>query len=373
MVNPQEAGLYHAITDLPGASRSHSPTPCPSYSSTTPSFVQDTPSEVATLQSLPAHPHIQALQHWMKKNTQSIAHYARCLDNRDRPSAFAMHPTGHFLFFESHDKTLADVFSERHQRHSSPSFDLSEEDVLTILAQLLLAIAHLNQHNVAHCAVHPRNILMDENSLMLANFSHAFSLRPQTLEEIRGAVERLQRTGSCGEDGSDVLRLSPEAATILLSPDLDSACLTGQIYSLFEKSDSYAAGRSIYEFFLGPSLGQGCCTDDEIPYLESLTPRCNKLLRKMIAFEPSKRFSAIEAATCSLVLIFGPRASQVSCVEDCHRWIFSECMEFYMQPVLRGSEMDSGTSDVRSRLHYVYLTIADPQRIWDACQFFSSI
>ncbi len=377
LINSQEARLYHAISDQPSTSSSPSPSPCPSHSSSaaSSSSLQEIPGEVATLRLLPPHPHIQSLQHYSRESTENLAQHARCLDSKDRPSAFAMHPTGDFLFFESHDKTLADIFSEHRQRHLPPGFGLSEEDVLIILAQLLLAIAHLSRHSIAHCAIRPENVFVEENTLILSNFSHAFSLKPHTLEAIRSAIARLQRCNSDRSNACDSLALSPEATNALLSPDLDNACLTGQIQSHFSECDSYAAGRCIYEFFLGPShafFGQAWYTEDEIPYLESLSLRCNKMLRRLIACESSERLSAIDAATCCLVLTFGPRGSRIACVEDCHRWIFSECMEFYMKPVLEGCGTDS-TADVRSRLHYVYLTVADPQKIWDACQFFSRL
>jgi len=112
--------------------------------------------------------------------------------------------------------------------------------------------------------------------------------------------------------------------------------------------------------------------DDQIPYLEGLSPRCNQLLRKLVACNPKDRLSALQGAVCSLVLLYGPKETEVTSLDDCHRWLFAETLELHLRPVLKGYE-NVDLADAKSKLRYIYLTVADPKHIWEACKLFHQV
>ena len=347
LLKGDESQQYHTLRDLPTSALPELP-----------------PNEVAILQQLSPHPNIARLVHYHRGGTENLVKHVRKLDKDDYSTAYVMLPLGEFLFLQYCEKTLADVIREQKLKHGQPPFGISEETLITILAQLLFGVSHLNRFHIAHMAILPENVYMCENGhgLVITNFSHALSLKPCTLGVFKSAMVNLQERSS--------LALSPEVSKSLQSPE---ACLMGSLEKLFSKNDCFAAGRIIYEFILGKShrfFDLECYTQEQIPYLECLSPRFNQLLRKLIACDPTERFSALEGAICCLVLNFGPRGTDMTCVEDCHRWIFSESMEFYMRPVLKDCSTP-GYSDPKSKLHYVYLTVADPKKIWDACKFFN--
>ena len=241
-----------------------------------------------------------------------------------------------------------------------------EEKFLHILAQILLAVAHLRKNCVAHCSINPKNIYVSDGAqkVVLGEFGHALSLRPSSLEVLQSSIRQLREHKSRS--------LSPEAETSLFAPDLEGApptIATGNLESAFDTSDSYAVGALFYDLFLGKlnTLSQ----NKPAPFIHSLSFKCNHLLQKLVATNPSDRFSALQGAVACFVLLFGPRASEMKNTNDCLRWLVSEGLEIYLNPVLRDSVLLGDSDSSRRRLHYTYLTTASPELIWSSCNFFN--
>ena len=350
MVNQEESKMYYYFKEHPDV------------------LLQESTNETTILQQVPPHPNIAGLVHRCKSSTEGYAKHVKKLDREDAKVAYTVAPTGEFLFLPYCEKSLAEYLAEQKQQQVAQlSSGITEEDILTILAQLLLGISHLKRHHVAHCAITPENVLIDEGRkvLMLTNFSYAVNLKPRSLDAVRSAVSRLKCNSS-----SRVL--APEVFRSVQCLNAESSYFQENLEKLLRGNDCYAAGRIIYEFLLSRSLG--FCelehyTQEDIPYLESLSPRCNQILKKLVACDPAERFSALEGAMCCMLLLFGPRATEMTSLDDCHQWMFSENMEFFMKPVLQRSSVDQ-SSEAGSKLHYIYLTIANPERIWDTCRFF---
>lgn len=328
--------------------------------------------EAAILKQLPPHPNIVELVHHFKGSTERFVKHAKQHNPDDPLTLYMMASTGDFLILQPSCRTiLSDAVKRLKQKLPKCCGAIpqdEEEEILMIIAQILLALAHLNRHHIAHCAVLAKNVLIDEEkgSVTLANFSHALHLNPHNLEAIRiAATQRLE--------DSDFCTFSPEVPRSL--SDLDTQAnymhLQENLDRIFGKSDLFAAGKMIYDLVLEqPSLKFS--NDDQIPYLEGLSPRCNQLLRKLVACNPKDRLSALQGAVCSLVLLYGPKESEVTSLDDCHRWLFSEALELHLRPVLKGYE-NVDFADAKSKLRYVYLTVADPKHIWEACKLFHQV
>ena len=333
--------------------------------------------EVTILKQLPPHPNIVELVHHFKGSTERFVKHAKQHNPDDPLTLYMLAPTADFLVLQPSCRTiLSDAVKRLKQKCPKQKCPVpcggvpqdEEEEILMIIAQILLALAHLNRHHIAHCAVLPKNVLIDEQkgSVILANFSHALHLNPHNLEAIRIAItQRLK--------GNDYCTFSPEVSQCLFDLDTqtDYTHLQENLDKIFGKSDLFAAGKMIYDLILEqPSIWFS--NDDQIPYLEGLSPRSNQLLRKLVACNPKDRVSALQGAVCSLFLLYGPKESEVNSLDDCHRWLFSETLELHLRPVLKDYD-NVDFSDARSKLRYVYLTVADPKHIWDACKLFHRV
>lgn len=320
--------------------------------------------EAAILKRLPPHPNIIELIYHFKGSTERFARHAKQHNPDDPLTMYMMAPTGDFLVLKPPCATnLATAVRNLKQKGEQCCGGIpeeEEEEIVMITAQILLALAHLNRHHTAHCAVLPENVLIDEEkgSVILSNLSHALNLNPCNLEAIKAAVAKTN---------NDFCTYSPEVLESLL--DLDTqTCTQENLDNIFNKSDSYSAGRMMYSLILNkPSLRFS--SDDHVPNIDALTPKTNQILRKLVAHNPKERFSALQGAVSCLVLLYGPKESEITSLNDCHRWLFSETLELHLRPVLKDYER-LDLKDARAKLQYVYLTVADPEYIWDACNLF---
>jgi serine/threonine protein kinase len=254
--------------------------------------------------------------------------------------------------------------------------------VLSVLSQVLLAVGHLVNNQIAHCAVSLCNLFLDERDgdhIVLTNFSRAVQLdsQKQNLERVRQMHSRLK-----AEIGSNLRRghcmLSPEVVEAVDNSELDDAFLQGELKQKFAKSDTFSAAWMIYSWFLDSShsfIQQDMIKPylyRDIPFLSELSPQCNHLLKKLVAYDSEERLSPVEGAIACFVLLFGPNVSTVNTEEECYKWLLAETVEFYMRPVLVDSKVRDYT-DSFAKLLCVYLTVAssNPRAVWDACKFFS--
>lgn len=253
----------------------------------------------------------------------------------------------------------------------------SEEMVLSILLQVLLAVVHLVNNQISHCAVSSSNVFIDESRVLLSNFSHAIQLnsQKQDLERVRQMHSRLR---------ADVLNnfcnrhcvLSPEVVQAVENSELENAFLRGELKTLFAKNDTYATASMVYSWCLNDSHAfihrdpLRPYSYNDIPYLSDFSPQCNHLLRKLVAYDHRERLSPMEGAMICFVLVFGPTFSDITTEEDCYKWLLAETVQFYLRPVLVDSKVRD-YSDPSSMLLCMYLTVAscNPRGVWEACRF----
>lgn len=349
--------------------------------------------EAVMLQELPDHPNIVSVlyqcrgsterfrQHLMQQmqsefhtaatnvsqshstlHTESHFGTTECLYGTEDHTTYNPASTGFFLFQSLSGVSIGKYFHDFLQSHQK---EVQIEDrFLFILAQLLLAVAHLQKNLISHCAINTQNVYITEKGqkVVLGDFGQALNLRPKNLDVLRKSLRKLK--------ASRTRKLSPEAEKSLASSNVDeSSYNVSTLEEAFSKSDSYAVGALFYNIF-----GKGCLfAESEVPFIQTLSFKCNHLLQKLVARDPSDRFSALQGAISCFVLLFGPRTSDVCSSTDCLRWLVSESLELYLDPVLRDSTLPSNRdNNCARRLHYTYLISANPELVFNSCKFFNN-
>lgn len=287
-----------------------------------------------------------------------------------------------FLVLQSPKTNLREYLDViRTMRKSLRSSEIfSEEMVLSVLSQVLLAVVHLVNNQIAHCAVSSCNVFIDEsdrNRVLLSNFSHAIQLnsQKQDLERVRQMHSRL-RADISNNPGNRHCMLSPEIMQAVETSELENAFQRGELKTLFAKSDTYGAASMVYSWCLSDSHSfmrrdrLRPYTYNDIPYLSEFSPQCNHMLRKLVAYDHKERLSPMEGAMVCFVLIFGPTFSDIKTEDECYKWLLAETVQFYMRPVLVDSKVRD-YSDPSSMLLCMYLTVAscNPRGVWEACKF----
>ena len=369
------------------------------------SLQSDQLPEVVLLNDLPPHPHITSVLYHCRGRTEKLRDYlatpsgnTSCQPSLDSTTALCekshsgtteyaywnedittCNPavTGTFLFQSAPGVSLDRYFTNFLQSEQKDT--VIEEKFLHILAQLLLAVAHLQNNLVSHCAISSRNVYIAEKGerVVLGDFGQAVNLRPKNLDIFRRSLKRLKANKN--------RKLSPEAEESLAKCNTDTLSSTASqtlhdMEDAFSMSDSYAVGVLFYDLLAGKDwLSSGTDT----PFIHTLSFRCNHLLQKLVARNPSERFSALQGAVSCFVLLFGPRTSEVTCSSDCLQWLVSESLKLYLNPVLRDSSTgfsssgdsgrdSSGHGPKKNRLLYSYLVTASPELVFTSCKLFDS-
>lgn len=295
-------------------------------------------------------------------HTESHFGTTECLYGTEDHTTYNPASTGFFLFQSLSGVSIGKYFHDFLQSHHK---EVQIEDrFLFILAQLLLAVAHLQKNLISHCAITPQNVYITEKGqkVVLGDFGQALNLRPKNLDVLRKSLRKLK--------ASKTRKLSPEAERSLASSNVDEGSYTvSTLEEAFSKSDSYAVGALFYNIF-----GKSCLfAESEVPFIQTLSFKCNHLLQKLVARDPSDRFSALQGAISCFVLLFGPRTSDICSSTDCLRWLVSESLELYLDPVLRDSALPSNReNNCARRLHYTYLISASPELVYNSCKFFNN-
>ena len=384
--NWSESSQYHSLTPV-AVTTSTAGLPSNLSSSFEQLSLSRPLQEVACLQRLSSvpHPNIAPMVcHFKATTSDQHLMLARNFDPENPQAVYTAAPNSDYLLVQTSTLTLSKHFENLRKKHYGI---VPETNVLATLAQLNLGIAHLVKNQIAHCSINPDNVYIDDadsNRLLVANFSQSIQFGSDlcTMEDVRSNLRlQLKSKGSS-------LSLCPEVIQWLQETDTDYCYIQHDTKTLFITNDSYSAARMIYSLLLGESHENIRHSDTarsqdhsnrldssaSLPHINSLSPQCNHLLQKLMSPNISERLRPIEAAVASLVLLFGPRPSQVHSIEDCHQWLLAEAMQFYMRPVLSDSN-DSDASELYSRLLYMYLTVADkaPCLVWKFCSFFKSL
>lgn len=329
--------------------------------------------------SLPPHPNVVTALHMFVGPCADVSAYLKRL----RPPSLP--PWGHdvavpcyvyapswnraeHVFLPTRDLTLGSYFAEQKLNHPQPPFGTCEEEILIILSQVLLGVAHLNRHHVLHCGISPDCIHYQkrDNLLAVGDLSRAINLCDVSEDALRVALWETR-------DEGNPLFVGPEVHAVMFEENLDdflAAC--DDLSLLVSNSDSFAVGRMIYDLFHagGRPLDWDRMADSDLPTLGYFSPQFNRILKGLAAHDPIDRIRASQGAFDCLALLFGPNADKVQSADDCHKWMFSESLELYMHPAF--TEQAGTVVDAKKKLHFMYLSMADPETVWEACQFLSS-
>lgn len=297
-------------------------------------------------------------------HSESCTGTTECLHGNGDSTTYNPASTGIFLFQSLPGISLGKYFNDFLKSEQKDA--VIEDKFLYLLAQLLLAVAHLQKNLVFHCAINSQSVYVSDKGerVVLGNFGQALNLRPKNLDVLQKSIKRLKT--------SKTRKLSPEAEQSLAKTAADE-CSTHTLHNLedaFRLSDSYAVGALFYDL-----LGKDCgpLSDSEIPFIHSLSFRSNHLLQKLVARNPCDRFSALQGAMSCFVLLFGPRVSEICNTTECLRWLASESLELYLNPVLQDSSLPSNKGgNCTQRLHYTYLITANPDLVFNSCKFFNN-
>lgn len=333
------------------------------------------------------HPNIASLIKSFRANTSEQHElFAQQLNLANPKKIYTTARTADFIILEWPKLQLNDFFASRRTTRKlvSRSCDaISESTVLSVLSQLLLAVSHLINNHIAHCAVTSSNVFIDKddsNIIVLSNFSHAVQLNSQKLnmERISQTQAKLRYEVNCDPCDRHCV-LAPEVVEVVEKSELEKAYRQGRFKNVFEKNDTYSSAWMVYNWllnkphtFLNQDRGKSYSYDD-IPILNGFSPQCNHLLKKLIAYDHKERLTPMAGAIACFVLIFGPATSEIQSEDQCYKWLLAETVEFYMRPDLVDSKVRDYT-DSFSKLLCVYLAVAssNPGRVWEACRFFNS-
>ena len=297
-------------------------TASPNCSSTVGHFTDHLP-EASLLQDLPRHPNIVSALYHCRGHTEKFREHiaqhiapmfrahpdpttALCSESHSGTTecpydntTHAPANTGSFLFQSIPGVSLRKYFQDflRTEKRDAAI----EERFLHILAQLLLAVAHLQRNLVSHCAISSRNVYVSDRGqkVVLGDFGQALSLRPKNLDVLQQSIKRLKT--------SKMRKLSPEAEHSLTTATADdySTHTLHDLEESFRLSDSYAVGVLFYDL-LGNKSSRPLSENTDTPFIHSLSFRCNHLLQKLVARNPSDRFSALQGAMSCFVYFSAP-------------------------------------------------------------------
>lgn len=317
------------------------------------------------LESIPPHPHIAKLIGYCITDSSSFERFTCLFCQDEGHRSLKMGPTASVVMLGEYTSTLSDYIKKKQQTNSFPPYGLDEGRVTVILAQLLLAMAHLDQHGIVMSTVTPADLYIDDRRLLVTgDFSSCVDLFHQQPEDVRNK-----------------LREMPQEVLLTFPPELCHLCdcspsevVEGeegrrQLRRILAKSNAYVAARLILNLFtLQSSLG---CILEDFDSPEHFSPKLSHLLRRLVASQPDQRLTAFEGALCCLVLLFGPKESDIHSEEDCQQWLLSQALHFFLQPSLRG-EPSSYSSEQHTKLRYSYLMVATSTRIWTALNYLKS-
>lgn len=317
------------------------------------------------LDRVPAHPHIAHLIGYCVNDSTAFEKFTCLFCQGKSHRSLKMSPHASVVFLGEYSCTLSDYISQKQKVNSLPPYGLDEGRVTVILAQLLLAMAHLDQHGIVMSTITTADLYINDRRLLVAgDFSTCVDLIHQAPEDIKNKLSEMPQ--------SVVLSFPPELCHLCdCSP---SEILEGeegkeQLRELLSKCNVYVAARLIVNLFsLKRPLEDSW---DVYPSADHFSQKLNMLMRRLVDSQPERRLSAFEGALCCLVLVFGPKEDEVQCEDDCGKWLLSQALHFFLQPSLKG-ESPSYSSEQHNKLRYSYLAIANSARIWKAVNFLKS-
>lgn len=312
---------------------------------------------------LPPHPYCMPLIHYYTGSTRDFEEQIRAFIPESQMKSSEIAPTTTFLVMPACKQTLLAFVREKAKLNPISPFGINQDYILSLIAQLLLCVAHTRRYDIAHRDIKADNVfILEDGNFMLGDFGHAKSLKSDTGERIPYRDKNDARAGNAHA-------WSPEITDHQTSsPQIKCKYLD----ELYDKSDVYAVGRMIFHLFY-KGLGHAFpCQDkdvyyrkDKIPNIQNFSPPLNALLTQLVRSQPKKRLTALEGANVAFVILFQEKLKSVKSLDDCHKWLFAEGMEIY----LNGCKEKNSGCDFMSSMLFSFLTTTNPSNLWNAIEF----
>jgi len=245
---------------------------------------------------LPPHPNIVSMYGGfvdeMPVLLDAMGSYPDALPQRINPEGFGRNKTL-FLVMKRYPWTLREYVA---------SHTLSVRQSLILLTQLVEAMLHMTDHNVAHRDLKSDNIFIEDINrcphLVVSDFGDCLQTNDLRLHYY---TDEISKGGNAA----------------LQAPEISSAQPGPGSYLDYNKSDLWTVGTLAYEIFghenpfykssTGKRLNSSNYTEGDLPDLGANIPRVVQcLIRAMLTRDPSKRPSPIQVAMRLHVLLWLP-------------------------------------------------------------------
>jgi len=315
---------------------------------------------------LPPHPNCMPLVHYYIGSTNDFEEQIKAFIPESHMRSSQIAPTTTFLVMPACKQTLLSFVREKAKQNPISPFDIEEDYILCIIAQLLLSVAHMRRYDIVHRDVKADNVfILEDNSVMLADFGHAKSLKSDSGSRIPFRDKNEARAGNAHA-------WSPEIYDHHHNDPMTIPCK--YLDELYDKSDVFAVGRMIFHMFLKGGQARSFPSHEngdtyykhtKIPNIPNFSTALNALLTQLVRSQPKKRFTALEGSNVAFVMLFEEKLSSVVSLDDCHKWIFAESVEIY----LNECKEKISSSNLMSTMLFSFLSTTTPSHLWNALQF----
>lgn len=305
--------------------------------------------------ALPEHLNIVNLLHHCSAYSRPFERFTRLFCPEDGHLSLKMASQCSLLFLRYTPFNLERYFSNKQQVHSRSPFGFSENNILTLLVQLLLAMTHLDKHGIILGHMTSSNIFLEDDLLLLADFSYSFDAMKSDLADIKTWLQSVP--------SETLLEFPPELRQFKTS----SSCeVTSSFQQILQKCNVFVAGRLFHDLLTSESLTNSSSVDQSAD-LVSFSAPFKFLMKKLISDKPDERFSSLECVLYCMILLFGPNNEDCKTKLDCQQWLMTETFHLFLQPSLKGHP-SIYNKDIHTKLLYIYLSLATPEKIWSIAQ-----
>ncbi|XP_077297289.1 PTEN-induced putative kinase 1 [Arctopsyche grandis] len=302
---------------------------------------------------LPPHPNLvvmySAFADYMPNLNDSMDNYPDALPLAYNPEGLGRNMTL-FLLMKKYKYSLIDYLKKE---------QIEQYDSLSLFAQLLEAIAHINRHGIAHRDLKSDNILIEEigskngNStplLVISDFGCCLANKECGL--------KLPYTSDYVNKGGNTNLMAPEI--ILQQPGVFS-------FLDYTKSDLWAAGAIAYEIFglenpfssltrnKGNKLSNVNYTDSQIPAMNATVPFIiQQLVKNILSKNPKNRLQPEVAANVCQLYLWAPSSWITSKKLPSNEQILQWLMRLAVKLICEG-QLSNNDSDLKNNNPEYYL------------------
>lgn len=305
------------------------------------------------MSAIPPHPNIVKKFHHCLANSRPFERFTRhlCFADDEQQSK-KLSSQCSLLFTDYFPTSLKDVFNVDHHSPSIQYHCITEQSFLIYISQLLLAILHLDRHNIIFGRVSESQVFIEHSHLYFADFAFAFDLLECEADNAASLKEWLLTVPK-----DSLLEFPPELNGMLKTPSISfNSTFDDEAMPCLDKCNVFCVGK-LFNKLLPMQK-----SDDLHPHFINISEQSRYLLKNLVSDSISERFSSIDAVLYCLALQFGPLYDKCKTVESCQEWLMTETFHLFLQPSLKGHPTTYPAS-IRTKLLFTYLCIATPEKL----------